>query len=127
MQMLYKKIDHADALIVASPIYFGAETAPTKAFLDRLYAMLDLSDGPTRYVSRFKRGKKAIIVLDCGNSKGNEVYSHLKDRMYSAYAMLGFSEVHPYIIGGANRAVNILEMTEAQETLKECRMILGDE
>ncbi len=126
MQMLYKKVHQADALVIGSPVYFGAETAPTKAFLDRMYAMLNLSDGPTKYVSRFKEGKIAICVFTCGNVKGKELYSHLKDRMYSSYGVLGFLKVHPYIIGGVNPSVNILEMVDAQDMLKECHRLLDD-
>ncbi|MBN1109672.1 MAG: flavodoxin family protein [Methanomassiliicoccales archaeon] len=126
MQMLYRKIKEAQALVLGSPIYFGAETAPTKAFLDRMYAFLAPSEGPRKYVSRLKEKKKAIIVLTCGNVKGNEVYAHLKDRMYSAYGNLGFSDVHPYIIGGTSPAVNILELTDAQDMLRECREVLEE-
>ena len=39
MQDLYDKIDRADRLVIASPIYFYSVTAQTKAFIDRCQAM----------------------------------------------------------------------------------------
>ena len=35
MQVLYKKIDKADAIIVASPIFFGSLSSQTKMMIDR--------------------------------------------------------------------------------------------
>lgn len=39
MQPLYSKIDGAQAVIIASPVYFYALSAQTKAFVDRLQAL----------------------------------------------------------------------------------------
>jgi multimeric flavodoxin WrbA len=39
MHLLYDKIDRADRLVIASPIYFYGVTAQTKAFIDRSQAM----------------------------------------------------------------------------------------
>ncbi|MCG7840903.1 MAG: flavodoxin family protein [Methanomassiliicoccales archaeon] len=127
MTMLYHKIQHAEALIIGSPVYFGAETALTKAFLDRMYTMLNFGSGPGIYISKIKGTKKVIIVFTCGNGKGNEIYTNLKDRMYSAYGLLGFSEVHPYIIPGVRPTIDILELQESQKVLQECHVTLGEE
>ena len=45
MQNFYDAIDHADGLIVASPIYFGGVTGQTKLWLDRLFPYLSMSLG----------------------------------------------------------------------------------
>jgi multimeric flavodoxin WrbA len=124
MQMLYKKIKKADALVIGAPVYFSAENSQTKAFLDRMYAMLDFGTGSVKYVSKLNGKKKAVIVFTCGNTKGKEVYASLKDRMLWAYSGLGFSEVHPYIIGGTTAAGNIMELVDAQKMLEECHKIL---
>jgi hypothetical protein len=91
-----------------------------------MYALLAPSDGPRKYVPRLRGKKRAIIVLTCGNAKGKEVYAHCRDRMFSAFGLLGFSEVHPCIIGGTSPAVNILELTDAQDMLGECRKVLEE-
>jgi len=45
MQDFYTAIDHADGLIIASPIYFGGVTGQTKLWLDRLFPYLSMSLG----------------------------------------------------------------------------------
>lgn len=60
MRKLYPKIIAADALILASPIYFFTVSAQLKLFMDRCYAL----GGPSGY--RFK-GKKIAIALTYGD------------------------------------------------------------
>jgi len=126
MQVLYKKLREADALVLGSPIYFSVETANTRAFVDRMYALLAFGEGPVKYVPRLAEGKKAIVVITCGNGKGKEVYANVKERMYATWGGLGFKEVHPYIIGGASPQGNVMELLDAQNMLEECKDILGD-
>jgi len=126
MQMLYKKIKECDALVLGSPIYFGAETATLKAFIDRLYALLEFGKPPAKYASRLKGKKQAIVVLTCGNPKGKEIYAAEADRLFKMWPGLGFQDVHVYVIGGNQPAGNILELTDAQAMVKECQQLLGD-
>jgi multimeric flavodoxin WrbA len=126
MQTLYRKLREADALVLGSPIYFSVETANTRAFIDRMYAMLAFGDGPGKYVPRLSEGKKAIVVITCGNAKGKEVYANVRERMFATWGSLGFKEVHPYIIGGASPQGNVMELVDAQNMLGECRELLGD-
>ena len=39
MQPLYQKLREADAIVIASPIYWFTVSAQTKVFMDRLYAL----------------------------------------------------------------------------------------
>lgn len=39
MQMLYPKLQEADAIVIASPIYWFTMNAQTKLFIDRWYAL----------------------------------------------------------------------------------------
>jgi len=59
MQLLYKKLREADALVIGSPIYFSTETASTRAFIDRMYALLAFGDGPGKYVPRLKPAERS--------------------------------------------------------------------
>ena len=61
MQMLYPKIIEADAIVIASPIYWFTVSAQTKLFIDRGYA-LKSKDG---YVLK---GKRMGIVLSYEDS-----------------------------------------------------------
>lgn len=57
MQALYPKVRQADALLLASPVYWFTVSAQTKLFMDRCYALLT-DDG--------LRGKRIGIVLAYG-------------------------------------------------------------
>jgi len=61
MQKLYPKIREADALVIASPIYWFTVSAQTKLFMDRCYA-LGVSG---EYALK---GKRVGIVLTYGDS-----------------------------------------------------------
>lgn len=126
MQLLYKKLREADALVIGSPIYFSTETASTRAFIDRMYALLAFGDCPGKYVPRLKPGKKVIAVFPCGNPNGQEFYAEVAKRMFATWGMLGFKEVHPFVIQGTSPQGNVLELVRAQEVVKECHGLLGD-
>ena len=61
MQKLYPKLRQADALVIASPIYWFTVSAQTKLFMDRCYA-LGVSE---EYALK---GKRIGIVLTYGDS-----------------------------------------------------------
>jgi len=58
MQALYKKIDAADFLVFATPIYWYGPTGTMKLLLERLRPY---------YMSKRLAGKKAAIILPAGN------------------------------------------------------------
>ncbi len=61
MQMLYPKLLQADAILVASPIYWFTVSAQTKLFIDRWYA-LQAPEGNAL------SGKKFGVILTYGDS-----------------------------------------------------------
>jgi len=61
MKTLYPKLRKADAIVIASPIYFFTVSAQTKLFLDRCFALL----GPDEDTSL--KGKKIGIALTYGD------------------------------------------------------------
>jgi len=68
MAMLFKKFDEADAIVVASPVYFGSVTAQLKAMIDRCQPL---------WVERFilkkdkisTARKKGIFISTSANNK----------------------------------------------------------
>ncbi len=58
MEILYPKLRQADALVIASPIYWFTVSAQTKLFMDRWYAL----GGPGEDYAAFA-GKRIGIVL----------------------------------------------------------------
>jgi len=65
MQKLYGAIEHADALILGSPVYMGQMSAQAKIFTDRLFAIIS-----PRFSPHFKESatkKKLLLVFTQGN------------------------------------------------------------
>jgi multimeric flavodoxin WrbA len=66
MQKLYGALEHADVLVLGSPIYMGQMTAQAKIFIDRWFARIS-----PRFSPHFKEEnvakKKLILVFDQGN------------------------------------------------------------
>jgi len=60
MQILYPKLHDADALVIASPVYWFTVSAQTKLFMDRCYALA----GAEGYALR---GKQVAIVMTYGD------------------------------------------------------------
>jgi multimeric flavodoxin WrbA len=61
MQLLYPKLQHAEAIIIASPIYWFTMSAQTKLFIDRWYALESTKGNALR-------GKQFGILLTYGDS-----------------------------------------------------------
>ncbi len=55
MQLLYPKIREADAMVIASPVYYFNVTAQTKAFIDRFFAFT-AEKPPNHSLSKIKLG-----------------------------------------------------------------------
>jgi multimeric flavodoxin WrbA len=53
MQKLYGALEHADVLVLGSPIYMGQMTAQAKIFIDRWFAQI-----APRFSPHFKSGKE---------------------------------------------------------------------
>jgi multimeric flavodoxin WrbA len=58
MQGLYPKLQRADALVIASPIYWFTVSAQTKVFMDRWYAF----GGPQEEYAAFAEKRIGIVL-----------------------------------------------------------------
>jgi len=83
MQVLYKAIKDADAVILGSPIYYGEVTGQMKSFMDRWYALRDHDRNP-----RIAEGKKALFILTQG-AEGAERYTGATRRVEHILASYG--------------------------------------
>ena len=61
MQILYPKLQEADAIVIASPIYWFTMSAQTKVFIDRWYAL----ESPQ---GNALKGKQFGIILTYGDT-----------------------------------------------------------
>ncbi|MDR0778854.1 MAG: flavodoxin family protein [Methanomassiliicoccaceae archaeon] len=96
MTALYEKIQNADAIAIATPVYFAAETGLLKNFIDRLYALMDR--GAKGYEVRSGRPKKGIIAITCGAPDGNMVYAGMMSRLTGILKTFGANDITSGII-----------------------------
>ena len=101
MRPLYKKIQDADAIAIAVPVYFGGETGLLKNFIDRLYALMDRKDDGSWNV-RFGKKKKGIVAIPCGAPDGHMIYHGVMTHMTVVLRMFGASDVASGIVPSAS-------------------------
>ena len=95
MQQIYAALEDADALLIASPVYWFTVTAQTKTFMDRCYALID-SDGWKL------RGKKVGIVMVYGDS---DAFSSGAVNAFRTFQD-GFNHVGAEIVGFVHGSAN---------------------
>ena len=118
MQNLYPKLRQADALVIASPIYFFTVAAQTKLFLDRCYAL----GGPQEKENALK-GKRIGIVLTYGDSDPfNSGAVNAMRTFQDAFAYIG-SPIVSMVYGSASKAGEI----KANRDLMEKAYKLGEQ
>ena len=98
MTQMYEKIRSSDMLILASPIYFGAETGQMKCFIDRFYAMVKMQDG--QRLVNFGNVSKASILLTCGAPDGGMTYGGILARLTKTVKSMGVPDLSGTIIAG---------------------------
>ena len=86
MQALYDKIDRADAVVFASPVYMGDVNAQLKTVQDRLfqYLNMDLS-------SRIQPPKRSVFIATQANPDGRLFLGQL-EAFPKVLGVLGFGE-----------------------------------
>ena len=84
MQIFYDAIDHADGLVIASPIYFGGVTGQTKLWLDRLFPYLSMSLGS------HLPSKIPVSVIYTQNQPDSSLFTGAMDSFEYMLGILGF-------------------------------------
>jgi multimeric flavodoxin WrbA len=101
MQKLYDALEHADALVLGSPVYMGQMSAQAKIFTDRLFG------SPEQYQPRFHPGfkeknapkKKLILVFTQGNPDSGKFQVYY-DYTKSMFQMLEFDVKDVVVVAG---------------------------
>ncbi len=124
MNKVYKAIKEADAVILGSPIYMGAETAWLKGALDRLYATVAKNPAGPGFTPKFNPPKKAVAIFTCGNPQGDKIYSNLSDRYFQFFSMTGCKDIKTYIIPGMVPGSDVMEHVAAQRSVNEVKAML---
>ena len=116
MQELYPKLRKADALVIASPIYWFTVAAQTKLFMDRCYAL----GGPQ---GNALKGKQIGIILTYGDTDPyNSGAVNAIRTFQDAFAYIG-SDIAGIVYGSASEPGEI----ESNVDLMEKAYLLGQQ
>ncbi|MDR1196338.1 MAG: flavodoxin family protein [Endomicrobium sp.] len=97
MQKLYGAIEHADALVLGSPVYMGQMSAQAKIFTDRLFAQIS-----PRFSPHFKEKnvkKKLLIVFTQGNPDSGMFQAYF-DYTKNMFQLLEFDVKGVHVVTG---------------------------
>lgn len=86
MEMLIKKMEEADAVVLGSPVYWSRLNAQAYPFIDRLYAIIKLD-----FTSDFPKGKKMALALTCGGMEPEDL-KPINDYVKFVFGFLGFTD-----------------------------------
>ncbi len=117
MQPLYQKFIDADAVILASPIYWWSISAQLKLFIDRLYG-LDPEKNP-----HYFKGKKIVLILtyaDEDPNSGAELTINMF-REITAYTEMDLVEILRY----SSKNQHVRERPEILEEAQKLGAKLG--
>lgn len=103
MNDLIAKIRDSDMLLLATPVYFGAETGPMKTFIDRLYALTSV-DADGNKVRDIGKVKKVSTLFTCGAPEGNMTYANLLAHFVAVFKAYGVTDTSGVVIPAADPA-----------------------
>lgn len=83
MTELYAKIEQADALVLGSPIYFGAVTSWMQIFVERLYPYLNLGTLSSNFPKKVHLGLIYTMAADDQTAKAFKGYIQFHDMIFS--------------------------------------------
>lgn len=87
MQPIYKKLQDADALVVASPVYFGSITAQLKIIIDRCQSVW--VKNPLLKNKRQKEKLKKGIFISVSGGNNPKFFQNSKEIVKIFFAVLG--------------------------------------
>ena len=107
MQAVYEKLREADAVIIASPIFFGSVSAQVKMMIDRLQCLWVAKYVLKRAVSA--KTKRKGIFLSVGGSDESEFFDNAKSIIKIFFATLGIKYAGELYYGGLDKKTAIKE------------------
>jgi multimeric flavodoxin WrbA len=97
MRILYDAIEHADALVLGSPIYMGQMSAQAKIFTDRLFAQISPRFSP-HFKERIAK-KKLILAFNQGNPDPG-MFQVYYDYTKHIFQLLEFDVIEAPVVAG---------------------------
>lgn len=120
MQDIYDRINWADVIVVATPIYYNAPPAPLKAIIDRTMCL---------YCRRFvhgivpKKKKLGVMLISSGDDR-IEAKESLKTQLKMLFDVMGASVYGTIFAGSCDNGCN---MSDYQNTAKQLGITLYNE
>ncbi len=94
MQAIYDKIDEADAVVFASPVFMLTVNAQLKTVIDRLFHYMNMD-----LTSRIVPAKRSALIVTQGQPDAGLFMPYL-EALPKALGMLGFGETHLLVGAG---------------------------
>jgi multimeric flavodoxin WrbA len=98
MQKLYDALEHADALVLGSPIYMGQMSAQAKIFTDRLFAQYHPRFSP-HFKERNATKKKLVLMFNQGNPDSG-MFQTYYDYTKKMFQLLEFDVKGLHVVAG---------------------------
>jgi multimeric flavodoxin WrbA len=109
LTLVYELLEQADAVIIASPIYFSGPSAQTKILIDRCQCLWVRNEKLGRYAKDQKR-RGAFIAVG-GDAKA--VFRHAVGEIRAFYSAIGLSYDGEILLPGVEGKGEILSHPEA--------------
>lgn len=106
MQLIYKKIDEADVVILASPIFFGSLSAQTKAMIDRFQCVWLAKNILGKNL--FSRRKKGIF-LSVEGSERKDFFDNAKSITRHFFATINAHYEGEIFCSGVDKKGSVLD------------------
>jgi multimeric flavodoxin WrbA len=101
MAIVHAKIKEADALIVASPIYFGTITAQLKAMIDRCNSLW-VAKRKLENSKRPGKTKKGAFICTAGQEK-QEYFNNARTIVKILFSTIGINYSKDIFVGGLDK------------------------
>ena len=115
-------IRDTDALVLASPIYFGQVSSQLKTFIDRTHSFIKPDYKTNPNPSRLPRGK-ILVFIQTQEQEDERIYADIVTGYYRFFNWFGFDEYHLIRACGVHRMGDVEKRPEvlrmAEETAKK--------
>jgi putative NADPH-quinone reductase len=121
---LYQRIEQADFLLVATPVFFSSVSAQLKALIDRAQPAwirkYVLKSGPAEAASN----RKALLLCCCG-FEGRSCFAENVSQIFKAWTLsLDFSSLGTVFVPGVDEKGHIKEHPDALELCRQAAIAM---
>ena len=106
MQVLYDKIDAADAVVFASPVYGFTVSAQLKTVLDRMFSYLNMD-----LTTRISPAKRSALILAQGQAD-SQAFMPFLEAVPRSLGMLGFGKTEVLVGAGLYAVTDAAQQPE---------------